>query len=433
MRESVERGHDPVDRGERATRVGHGPERRRHRAAGHPQWATYNDRVYCDAATVMLLRVQRPRPARLHDAAQSDVGVRSRRVRVPGGAVDEEDGDTALLDRCHGLDSDRADADALGVPGALRFWVAAIRESFEEAGVLARSAGSGEPVDVDARPGVADGLDEDGVRSSGVNGASRTSCGATTWCSTPARSCPSGTGSRPSRRRGATTRGSSSRPWPGRPRVRARRRRDGGVGLGVCPVDVLAQARNGEIDLIYPTYRSVQAFVPYPTTAGAIAAVDAVWRNRAEPMREADRGQGWMLDLDVDNGDERPARGRARDHAVFTLLKMRAQAGTPTGMPSSIPSTIPSGRADVPDLTPGVPSVSSPLVRRIVAPNPGPFTGPGTNTYLVGIDEDGSSMRWEALFRHPPLSSITAAAPAILLRLSRHGAIGWRAATCRQK
>ena len=31
----------------------------------------------------------------------------------------------------------------------------------------------------------------------------------------------------------------------------------------------------------------------------------------------------------------------------------------------------------MPDLTPGVPSALSPLVRRIVAPNPGPFTGPG--------------------------------------------------------
>lgn len=38
-------------------------------------------------------------------------------------------------------------------------------------------------------------------------------------------------------------------------------------------------------------------------------------------------------------------------------------------------------------LVPGVAGALSPLVRRIVAPNAGLMTGPGTNTYLVGIDE----------------------------------------------
>jgi len=41
----------------------------------------------------------------------------------------------------------------------------------------------------------------------------------------------------------------------------------------------------------------------------------------------------------------------------------------------------------MPSMTPEVPSALSPLIRRVVADNPGLMTGPGTNSYLVGIDE----------------------------------------------
>jgi 8-oxo-dGTP pyrophosphatase MutT (NUDIX family) len=54
----------------------------------------------------------------------------------PGGALDAGDADPAVLTRCAGLNDEAASA-ALGIPsGGLRYWAAAIRESFEEAGVL---------------------------------------------------------------------------------------------------------------------------------------------------------------------------------------------------------------------------------------------------------------------------------------------------------
>jgi len=54
----------------------------------------------------------------------------------PGGSVDETDKDSNLECICEGL-SDRESSNRLGIEsGGLAFWVAAIRECFEEAGIL---------------------------------------------------------------------------------------------------------------------------------------------------------------------------------------------------------------------------------------------------------------------------------------------------------
>ena len=54
----------------------------------------------------------------------------------PGGALDAGDAARAVLERCPGLDDAAASA-VLGMDcGGLAYWTAAIRESFEEAGVL---------------------------------------------------------------------------------------------------------------------------------------------------------------------------------------------------------------------------------------------------------------------------------------------------------
>lgn len=54
----------------------------------------------------------------------------------PGGAIDEEDNDPELYARCAGID-DAAASRRLGVErGGLGYWVGAIRECFEEAGLL---------------------------------------------------------------------------------------------------------------------------------------------------------------------------------------------------------------------------------------------------------------------------------------------------------
>jgi len=107
-----------------------------------------------DAATVLILR----------DGAEGlEVFMLRRNLNsdfvggayvFPGGAVDPEDREADLEPLCRG----RSDADAsrrLGIErGGLAFWVAAIRESFEEAGVLLAYGPDGDIVDLDDEVGV---------------------------------------------------------------------------------------------------------------------------------------------------------------------------------------------------------------------------------------------------------------------------------------
>ncbi|MBV9951862.1 MAG: NUDIX domain-containing protein [Acidimicrobiia bacterium] len=107
-----------------------------------------------DAATVLLLRDTDPDA----DGDALEVCMLRRRAEsefvggamvFPGGAVDPEDRHDDLEDVCRG----RTDAEAsaiLGIDsGGLAFWVAAIRESFEEAGVLLAYHADGDVIRLD--------------------------------------------------------------------------------------------------------------------------------------------------------------------------------------------------------------------------------------------------------------------------------------------
>jgi 8-oxo-dGTP pyrophosphatase MutT (NUDIX family) len=99
-----------------------------------------------DAATVMLLR---------DGEAGIEVCMLQRNLNsdfvggayvFPGGGVDDADTAESTFAVCRGRD-DAGASRLVGVPrGGLGFWVAAIRESFEEAGVLLATGPDGEPL-----------------------------------------------------------------------------------------------------------------------------------------------------------------------------------------------------------------------------------------------------------------------------------------------
>jgi 8-oxo-dGTP pyrophosphatase MutT (NUDIX family) len=107
-----------------------------------------------DGATVMLVRDgdEADRPLEVFMLRRHPSTAFGSVHVFPGGVVDPADDDAALDPRCPGLDD--ADASAqLGLDrGGRSFWVAAVREAFEEAGVLLARDARGQPLRLDRSP-----------------------------------------------------------------------------------------------------------------------------------------------------------------------------------------------------------------------------------------------------------------------------------------
>ena len=239
-----------------------------------------------EAATVMLVR----------DAPQLEVFMLRRNLAVefmggahvfPGGAVDAGDRAPELLGRCHGRDDSSASTQ-LGVhAGGMGFWVAAIREAFEEAGVLlARSAATGRPVDLDdgsvaarleaARRAVGAGERPFVEVVEDVRFSSRDISTRSHWI-TPAESP----------RRYDT--------WffvAAAPEGHAYLHDDSETVASVWarPKDALARAERGELEIIFPTMRNLEQLGRFPTAAELLEAVTA-----SEPRVVADAGGARIL------------------------------------------------------------------------------------------------------------------------------------------
>lgn len=263
-----------------------------------------------EAATVMLVR----------DAPDLEVFMLRRNPGstfvpgayvFPGGQVDPADGAPDSVDRSVGFVPGVADPFA-GGPGSVRFRIAAVREAFEEAGVLvARSRVTGARLDADAdhaalaadrarllrgETGLAAVLDAHGaVLDLGALvpfGRWITPLGAPKRFDTWFFVAAAPTGHAYAHDDGETV----ASEW-------------------VRPDDALARARGGEIELIYPTIRTLLVMRRYPTAAALLAAAGAR-ASRPDAFRVMDPGQGWQLDLTTD------AEHRADDAASGFVMRM---------------------------------------------------------------------------------------------------------------
>ncbi len=230
----------------------------------------------------------------------------------PGGAVDPADRHADLEPMCEGrTDADASTALGLDQPGGLAYWVAAIRESFEEAGVLLAYDAAGEVVDF-REPAVAERFDrhraavdggerrlveicaEEGLRLA-VDGIHYFSH----WIT------PIG----PVRR--YDTRFFVAAAPVGQTPLHDDRETI--ANCWIAPAEALARHAAGEFDLILPTIRNLEAIARFDTAAEVLSAAAALDQVPAILPRVVDEGEGIRILLPGDPGYDDAAEGLPAD------------------------------------------------------------------------------------------------------------------------
>jgi glyoxylase-like metal-dependent hydrolase (beta-lactamase superfamily II)/8-oxo-dGTP pyrophosphatase MutT (NUDIX family) len=299
------------------------------------------------AATLILLRAGAPGPEVLMLQRTKSAVFLGGAYVFPGGSLDSADADPRIVSRTVGLNDAQASA-RLGIEsGGLAFYVAAIRECFEEAGIALLLDSSGAPVGAERAAALMqyrhhsfiEVLEREDLRIPADRLAYHGH-----WVTAPGR--PRRFDTRffvalaPEGQQGANDANETVHD------------------VWIRPQDALERGERGEIEVVFATKHTLKDLSRFADAREAFAYVQSL------PEIEENRAC-------FAQGREGQKVFRRADPPYFEIHW--SDPGE-TGQTSY-------------DLVPGVGKRLDRYVMRLTAPNPGAMTGPGTNTYLLGETE----------------------------------------------